>query len=160
EALTRNGPDPGATRVLDEAVRLARNADEPRLLASAALLNAQHLDFNAPADTAASLLREAAGALDPADDALRARVLARLAVTLALDPAAARAAAEQAVRSAREAISRGPDVRAAATALVTSLAARHHVLWGTQDPGAALADATEIVAAAQRAREPETELDG
>ena len=83
EALTKTGPDPAAARVIDEAVRLARDADEPRLLAAAALLNAQHLDFNAPADTATALLREAAAALDPADHALRARTLARLAITLA-----------------------------------------------------------------------------
>ena len=48
----------------------------------------------------------------------------------------------------------------AATALATALAARHYVLWGTQDPADALAAADEIVTAAQRAREPETELDG
>ena len=86
EALTKTGTDPAAVRVIDEAVRLARDADEPRLLAAAALLNAQHLDFNAPADTATALLREAAAALDPADHALRARTLARLAITLAVRP--------------------------------------------------------------------------
>ena len=96
-------------------MRLARDADEPRLLAAAALLNAQHLDFNAPADTATALLREAAAALDPADHALRARTLARLAITLAPEPAAARAAADQAVQSAREAVAHDPDGRAAAT---------------------------------------------
>ena len=45
-------------------------------------------------------------------------------------------------------------------ALATALAARHHVLWGSQDPVDALDAADEIIAAAQRAREPETELDG
>jgi len=50
EALTKTGPDPAAARAIDEAVRLARDTSEPRLLAAAALLNAQHLDFNAPAD--------------------------------------------------------------------------------------------------------------
>jgi AAA ATPase domain len=159
EALTKTGPDPAAARVLDEAARLARDADEPRLLAAAALLTAQHLDFNAPADTAVALLREAAGALGPADHALRARTLARLAIALAPDPARARAAAEQAVRSAREALARDQGDRADA-ALATALAAQHHVLWGTQDPGDALADAGEIVAAARRARDPGTELDG
>jgi predicted ATPase len=160
EALTKTGPDPAAIRVLDEAVDAGRTANEPRLLAAAALLTAAHLDFNAPADAVSSLLREAAGALDPADHALRARVLARLAVTLASDPAAARAAAQQAVRNAREAISRDPDGRDAAAALAASLAAEHHVLWGSQDPRDALSGASEIVAAAQRAHEPETELDG
>ena len=109
EALTKTGPDPAAARVIDEAVRLARAADEPRLLAAAALLSAQHLDFNAPADTVTALLREAAAALDPADHALRARTLARLAITLVPDPAAARAAAEQAVQDAREAVASDPD---------------------------------------------------
>jgi AAA ATPase domain len=160
EALTKTGPDPAATQALGETGRLARSADEPRLLATAALLTAQHLDFNAPSDTVSSLLREAAGALNPADHALRARVLARLAMTLAPEPSAARQAAEDAVRNAREAVRLDPDGRDAAAALATSLAAHHHVLWGTQNPRDALADASEIVAAAQRAREPETELDG
>ena len=160
EALTKTGPDPAAARVIDEAIRLARDADEPRLLAAAALLNAQHLDFNAPADTATALLREAAAALDPADHALRARTLARLAITLAAAPADARDTAERAVLDAREAVSRDPEGDAAATALATALTARHYVLWGSQDPPDALAAADEIVTVARRAREPETELDG
>ena len=45
-------------------------------------------------------------------------------------------------------------------ALATSLAARQHVLWGTQPPAEALASADEILTAARRAGEPETELDG
>ena len=160
EALIKTGPDPAAARAVDEAVRLARDANEPRLLATAALLNAQHLDFNAPADTTAALLREAATALDPADHALRARTLGRLAITLVPDPAAARPAAEQAVQEAREAVASDPRGGAAATALATALAAQHYVLWGAQDPADALAAAGEIVTAAQRARQPETELDG
>ena len=165
EALIKTGPDPAAVRAVDEAVRLARDADEPRLLAAAALLNAQHIDFNAPADTTVALLREAAAALGPADHALRARTLARLAMTLASAPADARDSAERAVRDARAAVTRDPDAHdpdgaAAATALATALTARHYVLWGTQDPADALAAADEIVTAAQRAREPETELDG
>jgi hypothetical protein len=160
EALTKTGPDPAAARVIDEAVRLARHASEPRLLAAAALLNAQHLDFNAPADTTTALLREAAAALDPADHALRARTLGRLAITLAAAPADARDAAERAVQDARAAVTQDPDGRASAAALATALAARHYVLWGTQDPADALAAADEIVTAAQRARDPETELDG
>src|SRR5690348_12162527 len=159
EALTKIGTDPATARVIDEAVRLARDADEPRLLAAAALLNAQHLDFNAPADTATALLREAAAALDPADHALRARVLARLAITLPAAPAEARDWAERAVLDARAAASRDPDQDAAA-ALAAALTARHYVLWGTQDPADALAAADEIVTTAQRARAPETELDG
>ena len=166
EALTAAGPDPEAARALHEAVQLARHAGEPRLLATAALLNARHLDFNAPSDTVAALLREAAAALDPGDHALCARTLARLAMTLAPDLDAARATAEEAVREAREAVARGADSpdpdsgQGAAAALATSLLARHHVLWGTQDPGDALAAADEIIAAAQQARLPETELDG
>jgi AAA ATPase-like protein len=160
EALTKTGPDPAAARVIDEAARLARDVGEPRLLAAAALLTAQHLDSNAPADAAVALLREAAEALGPADHALRGRVLARLAIALAPDPAGARAAAERAVRSARVALARDQGDRMAAAALATALAAQHHVLWGTQDPRDALADADEIVAAARRARDPGTELDG
>ena len=55
EALTKTGPDPAAASIIDEAVRLARHAHEPPLLAAAALLNAQYLDFNAPADSASRL---------------------------------------------------------------------------------------------------------
>ncbi|HEX5288017.1 MAG TPA: AAA family ATPase, partial [Streptosporangiaceae bacterium] len=160
EALTKTGPDPAAAQAIGEAVRLARRAGAPRLLATAALLNAQHIDFNAPADTVTALLREAAAALDPADHALRARTLARLAITLAPEPPAARAAADQAVKDARQAVAADPVGPAAATALASSLVARHYVLWGTQDPADALAAADEIVTAAQRARAPETELDG
>jgi hypothetical protein len=160
EALTKSGPDPAATAVLDEAVRLARDTSQPRLLAASALLNAQYLDFNAPADAAAALLREAAETLDPADHVLRARTLARLAIAVAPEPAAARDAAEQAVRIAREATAHGPGDRAAASALAAALAARQHVLWGTQDPRRALAGASEVVAASHRARDPDTELDG
>ena len=69
------------------------------------------------------------------------------------------------MRDARAAVTRDPDAHdpdgaAAATALATALTARHYVLWGSQDPADALAAADEIVTAAQRAREPETELDG
>ena len=114
----------------------------------------------------AALLREAAAALGPSDHALRARTLARLAITIAPELDAARATAEEAVREAREAVARSADRtdpdggQGAAAALATSLLARHHVLWGTQDPGDALAAADEIIAAAQQARLPETELDG
>jgi hypothetical protein len=182
EAMTKTGPDPAAARVLGEAVRLARHAGEPRLLAAAALLNAQYLDFNAPSDTAVTLLREAVQTLDQADYALRARVLARLAIALAPQPALAKDAAEQAVRDAQEALADaapggpgppgppgheparprmpGPGDRTAARALAAALTARQHVLWGTQDPGQALTGASEIVAAAQRADDPEAELDG
>ena len=51
-------------------------------------------------------------------------------------------------------------IRDAAAALATAIAARHYVLWDSQDPADALAAADEIVTAAQRAREPETEFDG
>ena len=64
------------------------------------------------------------------------------------------------MQDAREAVSRDPEGDAAATALATALTARHYVLWGTQDPADALAAADEIVTAARRARDPETELDG
>src|SRR5690242_20709682 len=159
EALIKTGPDPAAAQAVDEAVRLARHAGEPRLLAAAALLNAQHLDFNAQADTATALLREAATALGPADQALRARTLARLAITVASEPDAARAAADHAVQDARAAVTGDQDDRAAA-ALATALAARHYVWWGSQEPAEALAAADEIITAAQQAREPEAELDG
>jgi hypothetical protein len=161
EALTKTGPDPAATRILGEAVRLARHASQPRLLAAAALLNAQYLDFNAPSDTVVTLLREAVQTLDPADHALRARAMARLAITLAPQPAAATDAAEQAVQDARKALDHAaPGDRTAAGALAAALTARQHVLWGTQDPGQALAGASEIVATAQRADDPDAELDG
>ena len=147
---------------MGEAVRLARHAGAPRQLAAAALLNAAHLDFNAPDDTRGRAAPRGRRGPGPGDHALRARTLARLAITLAPEPAAARDAAEQAVREAREAVARDPRAgpATAAARLATALGARQHVLWGTQDPGDALAAADEIVAAAQRARDPETELDG
>ena len=152
EALAKSGRGPRAACVLDEALQLARQAGAARLLAGAALLRAQHLDFNAPDDAVVALLREAAAALEPSDPALRACTLARLAVALSSDPAAARATSAQAVEIAR--LSGDP------AALAAALGARQHVLWGAQGPREALAGATEIVAAARAARDPEGELDG
>jgi tetratricopeptide (TPR) repeat protein len=152
EALLNSGDTQRAEPHLREALRLARQSGAARQLAAAALLSAAHLDFNAPDDGAAALLREAADALGTEAPALRARTLARLAVALAGDPAAARAAAGQAVQVARQSGDPG--------ALAAALGARQHALWGTQTPGAALAGATEIVAAARTAGEPERELDG
>ena len=179
-ALASTGAADEAARVVDEAAALARQASQPRLLAAAALLTAQHLDFNAPAGPAIALLREAVETLGPEDHALRARVLARLAIAVSPDPAAARSAADQAVESARLAAAARPALpgpedgqrrpgrapqaddggREAAAALAVSLLARQHVLWGTQHPGDALAGADAIVAAARCAREPQAELDG
>jgi hypothetical protein len=152
EALMNSGATQRAEPPLREALRLARQSGEARQLAAAALLSAAHLDFNVPDEGAAALLREAADAVGTDAPALRARTLSRLAVALAGDPAAARAAAGQAVQVARQSGDSG--------ALAAALAARQHVLWGTQNPGDALAGATEIVAAARAAGDPERELDG
>ncbi len=152
QALMNSGAIHRAEPHLRQALRLARQSGAARQLAEAALLGAAHLDFNAPDESAAVLLREAADALGADAPAMRARTLARLAVALPGDPAAARAAAAQAVRAARESGDTG--------ALAAALGARQHVLWGTQDPGDALAGATEIVATARTAGDPERELDG
>jgi len=154
-ALDRTG-DPQTARVVDEVLRLARRAGDARQLAAGALLAARHLDFNAPADAAATVLQEAVDAL-PREEAtleestLLACTLARLAIARTPDPRAARETADEAVAVAQ---------RADPTALAAALAARHHALWGTQEPADALVDAAGIVAAAQRAREADTELDG
>lgn len=152
EALMNSGTTERAEPHLREALRLARQSGAARHLAAAALLSAAHLDFNAPDESAAALLREAADALGTDAPALRARTLARLAIALTEDPAAARKAAGQAVQVARQ--SGDP------AALAAALGARQHVLWGTQNPGDALAGATEIVVAARTAGDPERELDG
>jgi tetratricopeptide (TPR) repeat protein len=152
EALMNRGATERAEPHLREALRLARQSGAARQLAAAALLSAAHLDFNAPDESAASLLREATDALGTDAPVLRARTLARLAIALAADPEEARAAAAQAVQAARRSGDPG--------ALAAALGARQHVLWGTQDPGDALAGATEIIAAARAAEDPERELDG
>jgi tetratricopeptide (TPR) repeat protein len=149
-ALDRTG-DPDTARVVDESVRLARHTGDARQLATGALLAARHLDFNAPADTVTALLREAADALPAQEATLRARTLARLAIARTPDPQAAHVTAEEAVAVAQQ---------ADPTALAAALAARHHTRWGTHEPADALADAAGIVTAAQRAHEPDTELDG
>ncbi|WP_433040801.1 ATP-binding protein [Dactylosporangium sp. CS-033363] len=146
--------DPGAAAVVGEAVELARRTGDSGQLAAAALLAARHLDFNAPGDSIAALLREAAEALPIGEAALRAQVLARLAFVQAPDLEAARVTADAAVAEAGRADPSEPAARAAA------LAARHHTRWGTQEPADALADASGIVDAARRARDPGTELDG
>jgi len=160
-ALLRGGQNPAAQPVIDDAAALARQAGLPRLLAAAALAGAQELDFNAPADTTVALLREASERLGPEDRVLRARLLARLAIALSLRMAEAQALAEQAVRLAQEAAGpRAPSGGEPAAALAAALAARQHVLWGSQEPADALEGATQIVAAAQRATDPDTERDG
>jgi len=152
EALINSGAPLRAQPQLREALRLARQAGAARHLATAALLSAVHLDFNVPDEDIAALLREAADALGADAPELRARTLARLAITLAGEPAAARTAASEAVRVARQSADPG--------ALAAALGARQYVLWGTQSPGDALAGATEIVAAARAAHDPARELDG
>jgi len=152
EALINSGATQRAEPHLRDALRLARQSGAARQLAAAALLSTAHLDFNAPDESAAALLREAADAVGTEAPALRARTLARLAVALAADPDAACAAAGQAVQAARQSGDPG--------ALAAALGARQHVLWGTQDPAGALAGATEIVAAARTAGDPGRELDG
>lgn len=149
-ALDHTG-DPQTGRVVDEVLRLARSTGDARQFAAGALLAARYLDFNAPADTVTALLQEAADALPREEATLLARTLARLAIARMPDPQAARDTADEAVAVAQ---------RADPTALAAALTARHYTRWGTQDPTDALADAVGIVAAAQRAHEPEFELDG
>ena len=86
ESLLNSGAIRRAEPHLRQALQLARRAGAAGQLAAAALLSAAHLDFNAPDESAAALLREAADALGDDAPALRARTLARLAVALATRP--------------------------------------------------------------------------
>jgi DNA-binding CsgD family transcriptional regulator len=134
-----------AARAADvHAADIARRSGQPTLLARAAL--GLGLDFTAgvadPLEI--QLLEEALVELPPADQPLRARVLARLARALLFTPDAERRRqlSERAVDMARR-------LDDPAT-LAAVLADRHVAIWGGANAEERLAIANEVVALAER----------
>jgi hypothetical protein len=154
EARQRAGDVTGARAVLEEAVGVARAAGAPELLALAALAMAGvgvtilHVDAEL-----AELLEEALDALgDDGDVGLRVRLLARLAIALAYAPDPVR---RQEASTAALELARAVDQPAL---LATALSARHVTRWGPDHTAERLTLATEMLAVAQRAGDPELAL--
>jgi DNA-binding SARP family transcriptional activator len=154
EALAR-AADPGAVEAFSAALALAREARSAELLARAALgacgVGVTIIDVDLDR---AAVLEEAIAALGGAAPALRARLLARLAIELVYVPARDRSGplSAAAVAAARE--SGDPD------ALLAALNARHVALWHPDGLEERFAVADEMVALAAAHGRPEDELQG
>ena len=155
EAQTRAGDGPGARDTFTRAAEAARRGGSHERLARAAL------GFAGPWGTAGMtdesvvrLLEEALAVVGDGDGALRARLLARLAVELVWTGARERrlALSADAVAMAR----RLGDARALAFALY----GRHWALLGPDRLEERLAVASELVEIAEQAGEKETALHG
>ena len=153
EALERSGEHKRALKVLGEAVELARGLHNPRLLARATLAMSGGGVTIVDVDQAAvARLEDALTVLGGGDDALRARLLARLSIELAYDADESRRqfASLEALELAKRA--GNPATLAAA------LNARHVVLWAPQHTTARLESATEMLKLARRAGDRELAL--
>ena len=150
EAWRRTGDVEMAKETIREAAEGAQRLGAAELLARAALAyGGPGFVFGLHEPYEVALLEEALSALDARDSALRARVMARLAMGLYASGAPERcdALSEQAVAMARR-------VSDPAT-LAYALHARHAVLWGPRRLEERLAIATEIVRLAEAARDRE-----
>src|SRR5438552_1320569 len=150
EAWRRTGDVEMAKETIREAAEGAQRLGADELLARAALAyGGPGFVFGLHEPYEVALLEEALSALDARDSALRARVMARLAMGLYASGAPERcdALSEQAVAMARR-------VSDPAT-LAYALHARHAVLWGPRRLEERLAIATEIVRLAEAARDRE-----
>ncbi len=153
EALARAGLRDDAQAAFAKATGLARTAGRADLRARAALgagaAGVTILGVNADAVAELARILEVLG---PEQQALRARVLARLAIELAYAPDAARreAVSVEALALARRAGEPG--------ALAAALNARHVTLWGPDHTESRLWLATEMLDVARRAGDRELAL--
>src|SRR5262249_8537161 len=154
EALLRSGDEAAARDAFSAAADEARAARDAERLARAALgASGLGVTIIAVDEPVVTVLREALAGL-PAESALRARVLARLAVETyyASTPPERKALGDEAVAVAQRA--------ADPAALVAALNARRVALWSAAYLDERLETATEIVAAAERAGDVEGVLQG
>jgi hypothetical protein len=154
DALDRAG-DPAAREAFAAARALARAAGDPERLARAALgACGVGVTIIAVDHERAALLEEAIDALGTRAPALRARLLARLAIELVYVPERDRSGplSEAAVAAARAA--GDPD------ALLAALNARHVALWHPEGLDERFAVADEMIALAAAHDRPESELQG
>lgn len=152
-ALQRSGRLAEARQEAELAAELAARMDDPERYGAAALLRAEHLDFNAVDEVAIDLLHRADQAWAGVATPTRGRVLARLAV--ASTPADRPGAADH----ARTAVSVATSCDDPAT-LALALSAQLYVAWGEHDPWQALAAATRIGALGREADDSALVLDG
>ena len=152
-ALLRAGEPEAARACFTDAAARARSADDPVLLARAALGHAGlTVTIIAVDDGTVALLEEALAALGDSEPVLRSELLARLAVELYYAPSRDRceALSSEAVAVAREA----GDPRAVAA----TLNARHVALWRPDRLRERAATADAMIAAAREAGDRQLEL--
>ncbi|HVN87985.1 MAG TPA: protein kinase [Candidatus Binatia bacterium] len=160
DAQWKAGEIAASKQTLLQAAELARSAHLPQALARAALGfgaglgGAMGVAFGVRDEAVVALLEQALLELGSEDSALRARVLASLAIALYWSNEAQRrdALSRDAVEMARR--------LGDSAALAQALHGRHFALWGPQNVAERLAVATEIIGLAQVAGEQETELRG
>ena len=154
EARMAAGEIAAARAGYQRAAALARGMGAAEPLTRAALGLGAEVTALVVDELQVRLLEEALEALGAGDGVLRARVLARLAVTLVFTPALARRAAlsEQAVAMARR-------VGDPAT-LAAVLYDRHLAVWGPDNPADRLAIAAEVVELAERVGDRALALQG
>jgi DNA-binding SARP family transcriptional activator len=154
EARLRCSDEPGAREAFARAAAIARTTRDAERLARAALgASGLGVTIIAVHEGAVELLREALAAL-PEHGALRARVLARLAIETyyVSTPGQRRELGDTAVSVARAA--------GDPAALIAALNARRVALWSAGALEERLETAAELVAAAERAGDVEGELQG
>jgi predicted ATPase len=149
----------GAVRAARSAFRSAaedaRQLGSPERLARAALgFAGARATYATVDDEVVVLLEEALAALGSADEAIRARLLARLAMELYFAPAP-----ERRTTLADEALATARRLGDPAT-LAYALTARHAALWDPSGAEERVAIAREVVALAERAGDQELALEG
>ncbi len=154
QARHRAGESPAARTAFARAADVARELADSELLGHAALgFSGFGVSIIAVDDASVALLREALDA-GPPDDALTARLVARLAVETyyASVPEQRKQLGDRAVALARASGDDG--------ALLDALDARHVALWSADYLAERLATADEMIALARRANDPEREVQG
>jgi predicted ATPase len=155
EAYSRAGSTVHARAIFQQAAEVARRFGHPALLARAALGFGGMLVTPGSVDEAViQQLENALKALGEDDSALRAQVLARLAMELYYSDAHERRLmlSEQAVAIARRLSEK--------STLAIVLNARHYIIWDTGHLAERLAIATEMVTLAEKDRNRELALLG
>jgi predicted ATPase len=151
DAYKKAGNNAKAREVFLQAADIARKREAPEQLARAALGIGSGVAAAGRVDEVqVSILKEALGALNESEPALRARLLSQLSLALYYSPDLREAINQRAVELAR----RVDDP----AAIVAALYARHVILDGTPSVDERLAVATEILGIAQKGGNKEMEL--
>jgi predicted ATPase len=155
EANAHAGAADEARSAFREAVELARRLPSPQRLAGAALgFGGPRPSFGVVDEELVGLLEEALSTSADLDRALRARLLARLAMELSFT-----LEQERRATLVDEAIAEARQLDDAAT-IAYALNAQHAVLWGPANTEERLAIASEAVALAERAGDRQLACEG